>query len=233
MNYYSNMQQNTYEDLESIPVAVDCIIYGFNENNLELLLIHRGFEPEKDKWSVMGGFVNKDEDIDAAASRVLKTLTGLENIFMEQVNTFGKVNRDPGGRVISVSYYALIRNDQYDEKLVKKHKAKWFPLNDLPSMIFDHKDMAQMAIKRLQRKVKSEAIGFNLLPEKFTLPQLQTLYEAILGEEIDKRNFRKKITTMDFIVKLEEKDKSSSKRGAFLYKFDSEKYKTGTGINFF
>lgn len=221
----------TYEHLDSIPVAVDCIIFGFNENKLELLLIHRGFEPEKDKWSLMGGFVKKDEDLDHAASRVLKTLTGLENIFMEQVNTYGKVNRDPGGRVMSVTYFALIRKDQYDESLVEKHHAKWFPLDSLPPMIFDHKEMASGAINRLRQKVKTETIGFNLLPEKFTLPQLQALYETILGESIDKRNFRKKIATMDFLIKLEEKDKNTSKRGAFLYRFEKTKLKNSKPFN--
>ncbi|MFY0624886.1 MAG: NUDIX hydrolase [Reichenbachiella sp.] len=221
----------TYEHLDSIPVAVDCIIFGFNENKLELLLIHRGFEPEKDKWSLMGGFVKEDEDLDRAASRVLKALTGLENIFMEQVKTYGKVNRDPGGRVMSVTYYALIRKDQYDENLVEKHHAKWFPLDSLPSMIFDHKEMASGAINRLRQKVKTETIGFNLLPEKFTLPQLQALYETILGESIDKRNFRKKIATMDFLIKLEEKDRNTSKRGAFLYRFDKNKLKKNKPFN--
>ena len=224
MKAYSPMTPIKYENLELMPLAVDCIIFGFNDNNLELLLIHRGFEPEKDKWSLMGGFVGKEENLDDAASRVLTTLTGLEGIYMEQVNTFGKVNRDPGGRVVSVAYYALIRKDQYDETLVEKHNAQWFPLSELPEMVFDHKEMAEAALTRLRRKVKTEATGFNLLPEKFTLPQLQALYEAILDEKLDKRNFRKKIAAIDILEKLEEKDKDSSKRGAYFYRFDKKKY---------
>lgn len=223
MLVYSPMTPIKYENLELMPLAVDCIIFGFNDNNLELLLIHRGFEPEKDKWSLMGGFVGVDENLDDAASRVLTNLTGLEGLYMEQVNTFGKVDRDPGGRVISVAYYALIRKDQYDEELVKKHNAKWFPLTELPDMIFDHKEMAEAAMVRLRRKVKTESIGFNLLPEKFTLPQLQALYETILGETLDKRNFRKKIAAIGILEKLDEKDKNSSKRGAYFYRFDKKK----------
>ena len=220
-----------YENIDAIPVAVDCIIFGFHDNNLELLLIHRRIEPEKDKWSLMGGFVNKEEDLDVAAARVLKDLTGLTDLYMEQVSAFGKVGRDPGGRVISITYYALIRKDQYDEALVEQHNASWFPLGELPEMIFDHKDMTEAALAKLRRKVKTEPIGFNLLPEKFTLPQLQALYEAILAEPLDKRNFRKKLAALDVLVKLEEKDKGSSKRGAFLYRFDQERYTDSAGFS--
>ena len=223
MNKYS-FGPVKYENLDLMPVAVDCIIFGFNENALELLLIHRGFEPERGKWSLMGGFVEDDEDVDAAASRVLGELTGLEDIYMDQVSAFGKANRDPGGRVVSIVYYALIRKDHYDQALVDKHNAQWFPLDNLPEMIFDHHEMTQKALSTLQRKLKTEPVGFNLLPEKFTLPQFQTLYEAILGESLDKRNFRKKLLGLDILVKLDEKDKSTSKRGAFLYRFDEEKY---------
>ena len=214
-----------YDNLNLMPLAVDCIIFGFDGEALELLLIHRGFEPERGKWSLMGGFVELAEGLDEAASRILCKLTGLEDIYMEQVSAFGKVDRDPGGRVVSIVYYALIRKDHYNKELVEKHNAQWFPLNNLPAMIFDHKEMAQAALKTLQQKVKIEPIGFNLLPEKFTLPQIQSLYEAILNEPLDKRNFRKKLLALDILVKLEEKDKSTSKRGAFLYRFDEEKYK--------
>jgi ADP-ribose pyrophosphatase YjhB (NUDIX family) len=223
---------HSLQNLEFHPIAVDCIVFGFNDNNLELLLIHRGFEPEKKKWSLMGGFLGMDEDLDGAAARVLKDLTGLEDLYMEQVNTFGKVKRDPGARVLSVAYYALIPKDQYDEELIKRHNAKWFPLNKFPDLIFDHKKMVNYALIRLRRKVKTEAIGFNLLPEKFTLTQLQALYETILGEALDKRNFRKKIATLESLVKLNEKDKSSSKRGAFLYQYDKKKNNNKSTFNF-
>jgi ADP-ribose pyrophosphatase YjhB (NUDIX family) len=220
-----------YENLDLIPLAVDCIIFGFNENQLELLLIHRGFEPQKGSWSLMGGFVQNEEDLDSAASRILKRLTGLDDIYMEQVATFGKVSRDPGGRVVSVAYYALIRKDYYDEGLVGEYNAQWFPLTDLPHLIFDHQEMAKKALGKLRQRIRTGPIGFNLIPEKFTLPILQSLYEAILGGPLDKRNFRKKIAALDILVKLKEKDHNSSKRGAYLYRFDRDKYNENTIFN--
>ncbi len=215
-----------YRDLDLIPLAVDCIIFGFNNNALELLLVHRNIEPKKGKWSLMGGFIKKEEGLHDAAHRILFQLTGLNNIYMEQVETFGDVDRDPGGRVVSVAYYALILKEEYNEKLVEEYNASWFSLNELPEMIFDHKTMVEKALKRLQQKIKTGPIGFNLLPEKFTLPQLQSLYEVILGETLDKRNFRKKLFELDILEKLDEKDYSSSKKGAFLYRFNKEKYKS-------
>jgi ADP-ribose pyrophosphatase YjhB (NUDIX family) len=212
-----------YRGIDRIGIAVDCIIFGFNDNNLELLLIHRSFEPKRGKWSLMGGFVKRNEHLDAAAARILRQLTGLDNIYMEQVKSFGKVNRDPEERILSVTYFALIRTD-YNRNSIDEHNAKWFPLNKLPHLIFDHKEMVQSALSQLRRKVKIQPIGFNLLPEKFTLPQLQNLYEAILGEDIDKRNFRKKLSGLDLLIKLDEKDKTSSKKGAFLFKFNKRKY---------
>lgn len=213
-----------YKEVQQITVAVDCLIFGFNQGKLELLLVHRGFEPERDKWSLIGGFVVNDEDLDDAAYRVLKELTGLEDVYMEQVQAFGKADRDPYERVISVTYSALVLKENYDDGLVRSYKARWFPVDALPKLIFDHEEMVEAAIKRLRRRVKTGPVGFNLLPEKFTLPQLQKLYEAILGEKIDKRNFRKKLSSMNFLVRLDEKDKSESKKGAFLYRFDEEKY---------
>ncbi|MEM6633117.1 MAG: NUDIX domain-containing protein [Bacteroidota bacterium] len=224
---------NTYNSISCIPVAVDCIIFGFHDNQLELLLIHRGFEPEKGKWSLMGGFVQEEEDLDVAASRVLQQLTGLDDIYMEQVNTFGKVTRDPGGRVISVAYYALIRKATYNKRLVEHNNAQWFSLYDLPEMIFDHLEMVEKAIEKLRQKVKTEPIGFNLLPPKFTLPQLQALYEAILNEPIDKRNFRKKIQSLNILEKLDEKDKAHSKKGAYLFRFQEEAFEENSTFNLY
>ncbi|MBC7000629.1 NUDIX hydrolase [Cytophaga sp. FL35] len=213
-----------YKEVQQITVAVDCLIFGFNDGNLELLLVSRSFEPERDRWSLIGGFVHNDEDLDDAAHRVLTELTGLDDVYMEQVRAFGKAKRDPYERVISVTYSALVLKKDYNDELVKSYKAEWFPIDNLPELIFDHKEMIDAAMKRLRRRVKSGPVGFNLLPEKFTLPQLQKLYEAILGEEIDKRNFRKKLNSMDFLIKLNEKDKTESKKGAYLYKFDEDKY---------
>ena len=217
--------EKTYQDIHQITLAIDCIIFGFNDNQLEVLLIHRGFEPEKERWSLIGGFVENQEDLDDAAHRILNQLTGLKNVYMEQVKTFGKLNRDPFKRVVSVTYSALILKANYNPELIKMYRAQWFPIDNLPELIFDHKDMILAAIQRLRRRVRSAPIGFNLLPEKFTLPQLRKLYEVILAEKIDKRNFRKKLKSMDFLIPIGEKDKSESKKGAFLYSFDEENYK--------
>ena len=178
----------------------------------------------------MDGFVDKNEDLDTAASRILEELTGLENVYMEQVQTFGSVNRDPEERVISVVYFALIRSD-YDPESIKIHNAKWHRLNEIPKLVFDHNEMVESALLQLRRKVKIQPIGFNLLPEKFTLPQLQNMYEAILDEELDKRNFRKKIIRLDILTKLKEKDKTTSKKGAFYFKFNRRKYLEARNFN--
>ena len=221
----------TYKEIQQITLAVDCIIFGFNNNQLEVLLIHRGFEPKKERWSLIGGFVENEEDLDQAAHRILIQLSGLEDVYMEQVKAFGKPNRDPYERVVSITYSALILKSNYDAELVKTYRAQWFPIDELPDLIFDHKEMILVAIQRLRRRVRSAPVGFNLLPEKFTLPGLQKLYEGILGEVLDKRNFRKKLKSMNFLIQLEEKDKSESKKGAFLYKFDEEMYKTTQNFN--
>jgi ADP-ribose pyrophosphatase YjhB (NUDIX family) len=216
--------QNLYELNDLFYIAVDCIIFGFHEGELKLLLIKRKFEPCKGEWSLMGGFLNKGESIDAAAERVLQDLTGLENVFMEQIGIFGELDRDPGERVLSAAYYALINIDDYDKDLADKHNAVWIRLNEIPQLIFDHNNMVTKALSQLKRKAAVEPIGFNLLPKYFTLPQFQTLYEAIFGESLDKRNFRKKVLAMDVLEKTEQKDKSNSKRGAFYYRFDAKKY---------
>ena len=204
--------------------AVDCIIFGFSGGELNLLLLKRKFDPGKGEWSLMGGFVQEGEHMDDAAKRVLAELTGLTNVFMEQVGSFGQVGRDPGERVISTAYYALININEYDRNLVEEHNAYWVKINELPTLLFDHKQMVDRA--RLVMKVQAamQPISFNLLPEHFTLTQLQTLYEAINGEPIDKRNFRKRVAEMDYIEKTELIDKVTSRRGAALYKFNIAKY---------
>lgn len=206
-------------------VAVDCIIFGFSEGELHLLLLKRNFEPAKGGWSLMGGFTQENESTDDAAKRVLNELTGLEKIFMEQVGAFSAVDREPGERVISVAYYALININEYDRKLVMEHNAYWININDLPPLLFDHQLMVDKARKIMQQKASTKPIGFNLLPKLFTLSQLQSLYEAIYGDEIDKRNFRKRVAEMDFIEKTDKIDKQSSKRGAALYQFNSKAYR--------
>jgi 8-oxo-dGTP diphosphatase len=218
------MDLNSYKNHQKILVAVDCIIFGFDGAQLKALLIKRAFEPEKGKWSLMGGFVGKNEDADEAAIRVLYQLTGMDNIYMEQLHTFSDVSRDSAGRVISIAYFALINIADYSEQLQLEHEAKWFPLSKIPTMIFDHKKMVLTAKERLRQKVGSHPIGFELLPLKFTLPQLQSLYEAIYETPLDKRNFTKKMLSLGILNKLNEKEKESSRKGAFYYVFDSRKY---------
>lgn len=214
-----------YSSNPKFHVGVDCIIFGVYEGELSLLLLKRNFEPAMGEWSLMGGFVQENESVDDAAKRVLSNLTGLDKVYMEQVETFGNVNRDPGERVISVAYYALINTNDYNRRLVKKHNAFWVNINEIPPLIFDHQQMVEKARELMKQKVAVEPIGFNLLPKLFTLTQLQTLYEAIYGETMDKRNFRKRVTDMDFVEKTDQIDKIHSKRGAALYKFNSKVYK--------
>ncbi|MEQ8337173.1 MAG: NUDIX domain-containing protein [Cyclobacteriaceae bacterium] len=218
------MMKYHYQKHVKALLAVDCIIFGFNQDNLKILLIKRDFEPEKGKWSLMGGFLRPDETLDEAASRILQKLTGLHDIYLDQLRSFSHPDRDPVDRTVSTAYYALINIEEHNKELTKKHSAEWFNIQDIPALIFDHNDMISQAINRLRYKASTEPIGFELLPEKFTMRQLQKLYEAILGQELDKRNFIKKILSLDVLIKLDEKDMTSSKKGSFLYKFDAEKY---------
>lgn len=213
-----------YQNNPKFYVGIDCIIFGFDKGELNLLLLKRNFEPAMGKWSLMGGFIQEKESADDAAKHVLSELTGLENVYMEQIGAFGSVNRDPGERVISLAYYALININEYDRELVQQHNAYWVNINELPELIFDHAEMVEKARIQMKHKASRAPIGFNMLPELFTLPQLQSLYEAIYGEVMDKRNFRKRIAEMGFIEKTEMKDKTGSKRGAFLYKFNDKAY---------
>lgn len=215
---------NYYSDQEKILVSVDCIILGFKESKLNVLVFKRKFDPLKGQRSLMGGFVRPDESISDTAARVLLEYTGITDVFMEQVATYGEVGRDTGERVISIVYYALINMDAYDERLKQKHDSSWVDVNNVGELVFDHNKMLSDAIKQLQRRTAIRPIGFNLLPENFTIPQLQSLYEAIYQRSLDKRNFRKKLFDMDVLEKLNEKDKSSSRRGAFYYRFNEEKY---------
>ena len=218
MTTYYNINPQFY-------VSVDCIIFGFDKGSLKLLLLKRNFEPAKGSWSLMGGFVQDGESVDDAAKRVLAELTGLENVYMEQVGTFGEVDRDPGERVISVAYYALININEYDRNLVQQHNAHWAEINEIPPLVFDHPQMVKQARIMLQKKASSEPIGFNLLPSLFTLFQLQSLYEAIHGEPLDKRNFRKRVADLNYIEKTDKIDKTGSRRGAALYKFNENAYR--------
>ena len=213
-----------YDDKDRFLVAMDCIIFGFSEGELSLLLIKRKIEPAKGQWSLMGGFLRENESIDEGAKRVLNELTGLENVYMEQVRTFEEVERDPGERVLSVAYYSLVKIEESDQERLVDHNAYWIKINELPELIFDHGQMVELARDVMRQKASTEPIGFNLLPDLFTLTQLQSLYEAIYGTVLDKRNFRKRVAEMDYIVKTDKIDKTGSKRGASLYKFNDRIY---------
>lgn len=214
-----------YKDEDKVLLAVDCIIFGFDEEDLKLLIIKRGFEPEKGKWSLVGGFLSRSETLEDAATRILNLYTGLDNIYMEQVATFSEVERDPAERTISTAYYALINIADHSEKLIKQFSAEWFSVADCPDLIFDHSKMVDTAIQKLRNRASTMPIGFELLPEKFTMRQLQKLYEAIWDRPLDKRNFVNRIRSMDFIRRLDEKDMTSSRKGSYLYQFDAEKYR--------
>nr|MCR4958456.1 NUDIX domain-containing protein [Prevotella sp.] len=191
---------------------------------LKVLIGRRQMDPGRGEWSLYGGFVAADEGIDECAERTLMELTGLKHLFIRQVGAFGAIDRDPGERVVSVAYYALINVKDYDERLRIKHNVEWVDVNQMPKLYSDHNEMVRQALRRMQLKMRTEPIGFRLLPGLFTLTQLQRLYEAVSGQEIDKRNFRKRIKDMDFIEKTELIDKLTSKRGAALYRFNKKVY---------
>ncbi|TCO08858.1 NUDIX hydrolase [Natronoflexus pectinivorans] len=200
-------------------VAVDCVVFGYEDDELKLLLYNRDLEPAKGSTSLVGGFVQEDESIEDAARRVLLEITGLENIFLEQVSAFSEVSRDLAERVISIAFAALIRVDEYNHELVKKMGAYWVPVKEVPQLIFDHNQMVDNALEFLQKKSSYDLTGKELLPDKFTLTELRLLYEAIFQRPFDPGNFRKKILSLNLLERLNEKDRQSSKKGAFYYQF--------------
>ena len=220
------MMLELYKQQTRCLVALDSIIFGFDGEEMKLLLVKRGIEPDRDTWSLMGGWLKPDESLDEAASRILFELTGLNDIYLEQLYTFGNPSRDPVERTVAVAYYALINVKDYDQKISDTYHARWFSLHELPELLFDHGSMIENAIDRLRYKASSQPVGFELLPEKFTIPQLQKLYEAIYDTAFDKRNFSRKILATGLLIKLKEKQRGFSKKGAFLYRVDLEKYKS-------
>lgn len=215
-----------YDDQKHYLVAVDCIVFGFDGEELKILLVQRGFEPEINKWSLMGGFVGPDETPDVAAIRVLKDLTGLEGVYFDQLQIYGEPKRDPIERTLSVVYFALIDINKYKQQLNSDYHAEWFVINERPKLIFDHNEMVEDAKKKLRQKAILYPILFELLPKKFTLPQLQNLFEKVNDIKVDNRNFTRKIIATGFMIKLNEKDKLNSKKGAFYYKLDKKRYST-------
>ena len=222
-----------YNIEDKVMLAVDCIIFGFDKEDLKVLLVKRQFEPERGKWSLIGGFLKKRETLDLAAKRILHNLTGMNDIYMEQLYTWSEIDRDPLERTISTSFYAIINIEDHNKELIKSFNAKWFSLSKVPDLIFDHNQMLLKATKRLRRRTSISPIGFELLPEKFTMRKLQKLYESILDKKIDKRNFINKIKSMDILIKLEEKDMTSSTKGSYLYIFDQKKYDAKKTADFY
>ena len=216
-------------------LTVDCVVFGLDEEDLKVLLIQRDLPPFEGQWALPGGFVRMDETLDEAALRELQEETGIGNVYLEQLYTIGELDRDPRERVVTVTHYALVKlSDHRVQAATDARNVAWFAMDDLPTLAFDHERIVEMAHERLRGKVRYQPIGFELLPSKFTLRQLQHLYEVVLDRELDKRNFRKKILSMDILIELDEVETDVAHRAARLYRFDHKKYKrlTKQGFNF-
>lgn len=223
------------ETINKIALSVDCVIFGFHENKLNVLLIRSDVRKYKDKWSLLGDLINPDEDIDTAAYRVLKERTGFDDVFLEQVHTFGKIGRHPAGRVVTVAYYSLINVENHWLKN-SANELHWHDVNEVKDLAFDHMEIFETCYHRLQKRMQEHPLGFNLLPKKFSLRELQNLYESVLGTKMDRRNFRKKFLGMDLLIDLNEMESNVPHRPGKLYQFNFKKYekinKTGFLINF-
>ena len=231
--YRETLHPGTKEVMKS--VTIDCTIFGFENGHLEVLLVKHAQGISAGKWGLPGGWILKKEDIDTAAQRLLRELTGLNQIFLEQLKAFGDPARFPLGRVITIGYYALIKKEDYNIKAgYTASEVKWHQIKNIPELIYDHSYILEYSLEQLRKKLKQAPIGFNLLPEKFTLLQLMQLYEEILNIEMDKPNFRRKILKMKLLKDLGEKQKDVSHRAAKLYKFDHDIYKklSEKGFNF-
>ncbi|KIA84811.1 NUDIX domain-containing protein [Flavobacterium sp. AED] len=229
----NNTKTNSIQDIDGI--TIDCVIFGFNKESLEVLLVQHAEGESIGKWGLLGGWLRKEESADDAAQRILYELTSLDNIYLEQLKAFGDPNRVPERRVVTIAYYTLVNREDYNIKAsLTLKEAKWYKINDIPNLIFDHNEILDFSLMQLRNRVRQAPIGFNLLPEKFTLLQLMHLYEEILGITLDKSNFRRKILQMKLLVPLDEKQQDVSHRAAQLYKFDSEIYEklTQKGFNF-
>jgi len=215
--------QSEVKESKGIALSVDCVIFGFDENKLKVLLIRSDLKKYLSKWSLLGDLVSHDEDIDTAAYRILKERTGLKDVYLEQVQTFGTVNRHPAGRVVTVAYCSLI-NVQHHKLKILDNELHWHDVQSVNDMAFDHQQIFDTCYQRLQKRIQEHPLGFNLLPKKFSLRELQNLYEAILDIKMDRRNFRKKFFAMDFLIDLDEMETDVPHRPGKLYKFNFEKY---------
>jgi 8-oxo-dGTP diphosphatase len=206
-------------------LSIDCVVFGFERSKLEVLLIQRAVSPCKGMWALPGGFIKHEECVTPAADRILKATTGVEGIYLEEVGIFDRLDRYPTWRVFSIGHFALVSPEQYPlVPGIDTSAAKWFELSELPELALDHREILEVALGKLRKRVRERPIGFELLPAKFTLPRLQTLYEVILGAPLDKRNFRKKIMRLGVVEQLKELDPERKRRAATLYRFDSEAY---------
>lgn len=206
-------------------LTVDVVVFALDADDLQVMLIQRGLPPFAGRWALPGGFVRVEETLDAAAQRELQEESGLKGIFLEQLYTFGDVRRDPRERVVTVAYYALVNLAGHDVRAsTDARQAAWFPVGDVPDLAFDHRRIVDAALERLRGKLRYQPIGFELLPEQFTLRQLQHLYEIVLGRPLDKRNFRKKVLSMGILKDTREIETDVAHRAARLYRFDQRAY---------
>lgn len=219
------MKKNSFPDTVIDALSIDCLIFGFKKNELDILLVQHGEGISKGKWALPGGWIRYNESTDDAAARLLSDLTGVSNIYLEQLRSFGHVERYPSKRVITIAYYALVKPENYMlHPSFTAADAQWFKISDVPELPYDHADILENGLKYLKHKVRHEPIGFNLLPKKFTLLQLQELYEAILEKKLDKPNFRRKLMKMNLLDPCKEKQTDVSHRAANLYRFDKKIY---------
>jgi len=206
-------------------LSIDCLIFGFKKRELDILLVQHGEGISKGKWALPGGWIKYSESIDESANRILDDLTGVSNIYLEQLKAFGDVHRYPTKRVVTIAYYALVKPENYILRAgFTASDAQWFKVSEVPPLPYDHQQILTEGLQFLKHKVRHEPIGFNLIPKKFTLLQLQELYEAILEKKLDKPNFRRKIMKMNFLEPCKEKQTEVSHRAANLYRFDKRKY---------
>ena len=227
--------QSEVQGTNKVGLSVDCVIFGFDENKLKVLLIRSDLKKFQSKWSLLGDLVKPEEDLDAAAYRVLKQRTGLDDLYLEQVHSFGKINRHPAGRVVTTAYCSLINIQNHKLKILD-NELHWHDVHGIVDLAFDHNEIFDTCYARLQKRVQEHPLGFSLLPNKFSLRELQNVYEAILGIKLDRRNFRKKFFAMDLLVDMDEIEQNVPHRPGKLYKFDYEKYrrreKKVSGIDF-
>ncbi len=223
--YFFTEESSSLNEFLSFGLSLDCVVFGYHEGEVQVLLVERSVEPYKGSWALVGDLVHPESDLASSANRILENLTGLSGIFMEQFHTFDAVDRHPLGRVVTVGYYSLVQSKHYHPVASAWAKStRWFSISELPELAFDHKEILDKGIQTLKRRVRYRPVGFELLPSKFTLGQLQSLYEALLSEKFDKPNFRKKILRMDLVTPLNEYQENVSHRPAKLYAFDERRY---------